>query len=207
MKGRESHYGRGKSRRIYLSSEYNIKKLHELYNKSVEKKFQVNYKFFSRIFNTDFNIGFGTPATDVCGFCMRHQSGLHLCKDDQEKIQLMTNLRLHKLRAKQFYALMTEEQDGTLSYCFDLQQVQVLPKVPIGDAFYAQQLSFYSFCVTDISSKNPIFYTWLEYQAGRGSVEIGSALFHFLLNAKFSEDIKELRLYSDGCSGQNKTIT
>ncbi|VEN57645.1 unnamed protein product [Callosobruchus maculatus] len=99
---------------------------------------------------------------------------------------------------------MKEEQPNTVSFCFDLQQVQVLPKVPIQDAFYAQQLSFYFFCVTATNCKNPVFYSWMESQAGRGATEISSALLDFLQKTNFAPDIHTLRLFSDGCGGQNK---
>nr|CAH7716416.1 unnamed protein product [Callosobruchus chinensis] len=186
LKGRESHYGRAKSKRIYLSSEYNITILHKLYNDSVEERYKVNYKYFSRIFSNDFNIGFGIPA------------------NQREKQNVMTNLRVHKLRAKQFYSMMKEKPDDGLVFCFDLQQVQAIPRVPISDAFYAQQLSLYVFCITDIPCKQPIFYSWLEHQAGRGATEVGSALYDFLKKTEFPEHIKELTLFSDGCGGQNK---
>ncbi|CAH2011130.1 unnamed protein product [Acanthoscelides obtectus] len=57
LRGHESHYGRGKSRRIYLSSELNIKKLWKMYNHQVQDdSLQTNYKYFSRIFSNKFNI-------------------------------------------------------------------------------------------------------------------------------------------------------
>lgn len=204
LKGHESHYSRAKSRRIYLSSENNITTLWNLYNQSAVENMKVNYKYFSRIFNNNFNIAFGSPATDVCGFCVRTQTSISICKDKTEIDKLRLSLRLHKLRAKQFYNLMNEKPAQTVSYCFDLQQVQVLPKVPIQDAFYAQQLSFYCFCVTDVNTKKPVFYTWMEHQAKRGSAETSSALRDFLNKAEFGPDIKELRLFADGCAGQNK---
>lgn len=204
LKGTESHYGRAKSRRIYLSSEMNISILHKLYNDSVAGEYKVNYKYFSRIFNKEFNIGFGRPATDVCSFCVRHQRLISLEKIPVEKQKLLTNLRVHKLRSKQFHTFLGESPDHTVSVCFDLQQVQVLPRVPIGEAFYAQQLSFYAFCITDISTRNPIFYTWLENQAARGCIEIGSALLDFLRRFDIPPNVSHLRLFCDGCSGQNK---
>lgn len=100
--------------------------------------------------------------------------------------------------------MMKEDCADSVTYCFDLQQVQVLPKAPIQEAFYAQQLSFYAFCVTDIAMKSPVFYTWLEHEAGRGVVEISSALTDFLKKTDFDTDTKHLRLFSDGCGGQNK---
>lgn len=94
-----------------------------------------------------------------------------------------------------------KEASESLSCCFDLQQVQVLPKVPIGDDFYVQ-VSLYSFCITDISSKTTDFYFWLETHAGSGSIKVGSALFNFFM--ELPDHVKELRLYSYGCGGQNK---
>ncbi|CAH1980234.1 unnamed protein product [Acanthoscelides obtectus] len=204
LKGQESHYGRAKSKRIYLSAEYNITILHRLYNDSVEESYKVNYKYFSRIFSNDFNIGFGTPATDVCGFCTRHLNLLSMVNGQREKQTVITNLRVHKLRAKQFFKMMKEKSGDGMAFCFDLQQVQPLPKVPISEAFYAQQLSLYVFCITDITCKRPIFYSWLEHQAGRGATEVGSALYDFLRKAEFPKNLKELTLFSDGCGGQNK---
>lgn len=204
LKGRESHYNRSKSRRIYLDSQYNITVLHKLYNKSVDTEYQVNYKFFSRIFNNAFNIGFGTPASDVCGFCVRHQNQISICKETTEIEKLKLTLKVHKMRGQQFYKLMKDNTENSMSLCFDMQQVQVLPKTPIGDAFYSQQLSFYAFCVTDIACKTPVFYTWLEHQAGRGCTEVGSALYDFFNQMEFPENVTDLRLFSDGCAGQNK---
>nr|CAH7714516.1 unnamed protein product [Callosobruchus chinensis] len=48
LQGNESHYGRNKSRRIYVSSEYNISVLWQLYNKNSPDSLKVNYKYFSR---------------------------------------------------------------------------------------------------------------------------------------------------------------
>ncbi|CAH2001703.1 unnamed protein product, partial [Acanthoscelides obtectus] len=55
--GQESHYNRSKPRRIYLSAELNIKKFWNLYNTQVKDNLQqVNYKYFSRVFNNKFNL-------------------------------------------------------------------------------------------------------------------------------------------------------
>ncbi|KAF2887914.1 hypothetical protein ILUMI_18259 [Ignelater luminosus] len=180
LKGKESHCSRAISRRIYLSSEMNITTLHKLYNDSVTKQYKVNYKFFSRLFNNDFNIKFGNLATDVCGFCKRHQNQISISKDKTEQQKLVTNLRIHKLRAKQFYKLLSENTENAITFCFDLQQVQDLLRVSISEALYAQQLSFNAFCVTDVTTRHPVFYTWTENQASRGCVEIGFALLDFV---------------------------
>lgn len=55
----------GKSCRTYLFSEYKIAKQTKMFNEVMEPRVKVNY-FFSRVFNSEINIGFVTPATDVC---------------------------------------------------------------------------------------------------------------------------------------------
>ncbi|CAH2101231.1 unnamed protein product [Euphydryas editha] len=68
----------------------------------------------------------------------------------------------------------------SLTFCFDLQQVQPLPRTPIQDAFYARQISLYNFCVVPMDSRKPKFYQWSEDISGRGFVEVGTALLHYL---------------------------
>ncbi|KAF2881233.1 hypothetical protein ILUMI_24938 [Ignelater luminosus] len=64
--------------------------------------------------------------------------------------------------------LLNENLENAITFCFDLQQVQSMPRVPISKTFYAQQLLFYAFCVTDVTTRHPVFYTWTENQAFRG---------------------------------------
>lgn len=54
-----------------------------------------------------------------------------------------------------------------------------------------------------MTSRNPTFYSWTENLAGRGSEQIGSALLNYLDPLELKE-IKVLRLFCDGCGGQNK---
>lgn len=74
-----------------------------------------------------------------------------------------------KVGAKQFNLLMQEEEANSVMFCFDLQQVQNLPKLPVQETFYSLQIAFYSFCIVDIPTKNPNFYVWTENISGRGS--------------------------------------
>src|SRR5258705_13669129 len=160
-------------------------------------------KIFRQIFVRDFNIGFRAPFTDVCSFCEKISHEIRI-KQGKDKVQAMIEKRVHKLRATAFYTSIKSKPDDTRTYCFDLQQVQPLPKVPIQEQFYSRQISFYAFVCVDVSSVDPTFYTWTEIQAGRGPNEIGSALLHFLCHETNLDVVKHLRLFCDGCGGQNK---
>lgn len=96
---------------------------------------------------------------------------------------------------------MNEKLENSAVFCIDMQQVQPLPTLAIGEAFYLRQLSLYNICVTDIQTKNPIFYTWCENLASRGSVEVGSALYDFLSHQSFPQNcstFKTLRRWMYG---------
>lgn len=111
---------------------------------------------------------------------------------------------MHTKSAKAFYESMRNPPENSYTFCFDLQQVQPLPRTPINDSFYSHQVSLYNFCCVDIKAKMPTFYVWTEDQAGRGAEEIGSALYHHLNSLTLTPDINTLRLFCDGCGGQNR---
>ncbi|GBM58495.1 hypothetical protein AVEN_212751-1 [Araneus ventricosus] len=116
----------------------------------------------------------------------------------------MTEKRIHKLTANAFYSIMKEDTDeSVVSLCFDLQQIQQLPKTNIQDAYYLKQFNFYSLSITILDGLNSTFYTWAEELGGKGSTELSSAL-HCHLKKMDLEGKKTLRLFSDGCIAQNK---
>nr|CAH7714163.1 unnamed protein product [Callosobruchus chinensis] len=47
-------------------------------------------------------------------------------------------------------------------------------------------------------------HTWLESESAKSSNEIASAVYSTLENLEISDEIWELKLVSDGCTGQNK---
>ncbi|KAK4882697.1 hypothetical protein RN001_006016 [Aquatica leii] len=158
---------------------------------------------FRSVFLNDFNIGFSSPASDVCSKCTRLKEQVKHTKDVEKRKNLIKEYRIHRKRANTFYELSKEKPDNSITFCFDLQQVQPLPRTPIGDAFYSHQISWYAFCCVSMSSRHPTFYVWTEDLAGRGATQIGSALLQHLENLNY-KDINLIRLFCDGCGGQNK---
>lgn len=76
----ESHYCRGKNiHRQYLSSDLSIKKLWD-------PNLQVKYDYFRYIFDSDYNIGFGAPATNCCSTCISLKGEIKVTKDTDKKI-------------------------------------------------------------------------------------------------------------------------
>lgn len=209
LKGIETHYCRSKTtHRVYLSSDLNITKLLRLYNKTFPEN-QVKRTLFRKIFCTEYNIGFGCPATDACSTCLSLTERLKRSASETVKNSLMIEKRVHKLKAKSFYKKLQEERADRKILSFDCQKNLANPKVPDQSAYFSRQLNTYNFTIIEGSSKcritpaNTFIYTWMEHEHCKSSNEIASALFHCLQNLNYSQ-IKEIRLMADGCGGQNR---
>lgn len=211
FKGQDSHYCRSKSaNRIYLAPELSIRKMWRMYNAARDEDLRVKQSFFRHIFNTKYNIGFGNPRTDVCSTCIELSERIKTEKDASKKSELMVEKRLHRLRYKTFYKILQDENENIQTISFDCQKNQPIPKVPDQSAYYSRQINFYHFAIVVGNSKakldknNIHSYYWDESSHSKGSNEIISAVYDFLKSFEFGDQIKILRVVSDGCAGQNK---
>lgn len=210
----EAHYTRGKSSiRRYLPSTLNITKMAKMYNKEKETEnpdLKVKVNFFRRIFNTCFNLGFGTPRTDMCSTCLSLKERIKRESNVDQKQQLRVEYALHRKRAKAFYMLLRETDPKMITISFDCQKNQPLPKVPDQSAYYSRQLYIYNLTFVQGSSKseqnpsNVFMYTWTEDEFRKGSKEVASMLYHRLCNTHIPREVEVMRLVCDGCGGQNK---
>ncbi|KAJ8884382.1 hypothetical protein PR048_016239 [Dryococelus australis] len=63
FKGRQSHYSRKNSERVYLPDTLNINRMYEIHK-----------EYYSKIVNTRFSIAFGYPRNDTCSSCDKYQA-------------------------------------------------------------------------------------------------------------------------------------
>lgn len=211
----ESHYTREKSKRQYLQSDCTVRKLWRSYNNQdgLEENLKVKYSYFRNIFVTDYNVSCCTPATDKCSRCIQLQEMIKMAKSPNEKKSFMIPLRVHKLRAKAFFNALKEDLDTQVSYSFDCQKNLVLPKIPDQLCYFSRQFYVYNFTICEGSSRskqtkeNTFIYTWTELQSKKGSNEIVSCVHDRLLNTNFTNNHNRIRLFADGCGGQNKNST
>lgn len=145
---RESHYGREKSHKFYLSPELNIKIMHQLYLKKYENhnyellqqgenvKPLITYDYFFRYFKENFNYSFGRSRTDTCKKCDLLDNKLKSTLDEEEKNALKAEKEVHLKKSEWFYRSLREhtkeaqENEEVEVLCFDFQQNSPLPKVP-----------------------------------------------------------------------------
>ncbi|CAG5046127.1 unnamed protein product [Parnassius apollo] len=169
----------------------------------------VKKSYFRAIFNQDFNLGFGNPRTDVCSKCIELNGKIKMENDQEKQKDLMIEKRVHKLRAKAFFQLLQEKSDDMITFSFDCQKNNPLPKVPDQSTYYSRQIYLYNFTIVQGSSKDHLnkdttyAYLWTENEFSKTSNQIASAVYDRLNKTNF-EGINTVRLIADGCGGQNK---
>ena len=112
-------------------------------------------KFCQEIFNTKFNISFGSTKSDTCNRCDLLLTSLKTEIDEQKLWNWLLELQQHKAKFGYNNNLKSEKelatQDPTISLIsFDLQQVLPTPYTNV--VVYKRQLSVYSLGVAEVAT-------------------------------------------------------
>lgn len=75
------------------------------------------------------------------------------------------------------------------------------PKGPAGEIFYLRKLSVYNLTIYNLGNQDVLCDLWDETQGKRGANEISSCIYNYILQ---HNNIKEVKMMSDGCGGQQK---
>ena len=175
------------------------------------------YKY-SEIFNKHYNINIMSPKIDVCGTCEKLKQDIAIAKKNNDhdlEVKLQQQLTTHEDAAKLAYLSMSRMKDKDywnpeewLCICIDLQQTHMLPKTNWNANWYKRKCPMYNFCICDLQQKEePYFYLWEEFNGGKGSAEIFTAIDMYLREYVYcnpERTQKKLRIVADNCGGQNK---
>lgn len=123
-----------------------------LYNDQALPDYDFSRGLFRLVFNTSFNIGFGSPRTDACSNCLQFSETLKMEKDPRARVEIMPQVRIHKLRAAAFFTYLKEGREDLITLNFDCQKNLPLPKIPDQATYYERQLYIYNFTVVVGSS-------------------------------------------------------
>lgn len=204
-----SHYTRNQTDSKFLSSELNLAKMYRLYKRKYESENPVGNSTYKKIFYQDFNLRFKVPKKDTCLKCdvyiakIKSSSGPerlmieewhrdHLELADQLRKQMNADLELAKVN------------DKVETLPFDMEKILQIPKIPTSIMYYKRQLNMYNLGIHVGSRGKGIFNIWLEFEASKGTQEVGSSLKKFI--ETIGHPVTTLILWSDSCGGQNRSI-
>lgn len=207
---KETHYG-GRPKK-YLDARLDVNKMHSLFlSKHPELENIVKYNFYYMYFKENFDYSFGRPQVDVCCTCESLGNKLRdPGMSDNAKRNVSAQLMIHKRRAKKFYNFMSEagkdNDPETVAICFDFMQNLPLPHIPVQEVFYMRQLWVNNFCIHNLKTNDAKMYVYHEGVANKSPDEVCSFLFDYI-KKEIPDNVKHLKLFSDGPYGQNKNHT
>nr|CAI5833493.1 unnamed protein product [Callosobruchus analis] len=161
-----SHYSNKEFK--YLSSELNLKIMYNLF-KEQNPDINVSYPYYTRYFRENFSLRFGRPQIDVCATCQTLNNKIkdqHL--NETAKRTAVAELMVHKRRSNKLYLKLKNESmrdANVLALASDFMQNIQLPKTPVGDVFYYQQLTVSIFCIHNLKDNKAKMYIYHEGEA------------------------------------------
>ncbi|CAH1110932.1 unnamed protein product [Psylliodes chrysocephalus] len=127
-----------------------------------------------------------------------------------EKKDVITEQRVHKLKAKAFFNLLKSPPENVAVFSFDCEKNLPLPKLPDQASYFTQQINYYNFTVvrgsstTSLVPENVYSYVWTEVDFAKNSNSTASAVWDALVKSSFLGEIDTIHLFADGCGRQNK---
>ena len=194
-----SHSRKKNPNRKYLQCDLSISKMYAMYKREAIDPVKEN--IYSRVFVTDFNLGFGSPRSDTCSTC-----------DEFKANETAIDIFNHKKDYEEGYRLMTEDREEALRtpginfVTFDLEKCLPLPKLTTGIVYYKRQINLYNMDIhiCNVPTNNGFMHIWPENLAGRGASQVGSCLLTFSEWSTIVPGV--LNVWSDSCAGQNKNF-
>jgi hypothetical protein len=202
----DSHYCRQSSEKQYLDSNLNISEMYRLYvSKCNEMQIQpVQESMYRYIFQNEFNLGFHVPKKDACDSCTAYNvmvTAGTITEAKQAEHDAHMRRKDQARKEKEVDKIANPEEKVVAA--FDLEQVLTCPRLTVGSAYYMRKLNVYNLTIWEMQSHQGYCYIWNESEANRGSNEIATCVWKWLLE-KDHQGVKNIVLYSDTCGGQNR---
>ncbi|KAL9977051.1 hypothetical protein ACROYT_G014414 [Oculina patagonica] len=155
-----------------------------------------------RVFNTEFNLGFGLPRTDTCGRCDELALAIKV-SSGEERQELIQEQKEHQVEAQAGYkSKHNQKEAATQSWSgkkrvlgpqnkplsidavdlitFDCEQNLPTLNLHHSDVFYARQFWVYNFGIHDCVANQGYMMMWAENVAKCDSSAVVSCLDTFL---------------------------
>lgn len=146
----ESHYVRKETSREFIDGGLTIAEMHRNYceKRSAAKQIPVTYDYYSKIFNTKFNIGFFVPKKDQCDLCESYKNSSENEKKEIER-KYFQHLEEKNLSREEKGRDKKKGEAGEISLAiYDLQAVLPVPVGYTSAFFYKSRLNCYNFTVS-----------------------------------------------------------
>ncbi|GFO32251.1 DNA repair protein rhp54 [Plakobranchus ocellatus] len=190
----ESHYYRHSTQRRYLEADLSLQMMHRLYAEG--RPNALSLTSYKTSFYSEYNIGFHKPKKDVCDFCSTHLQAIKVDPNINQEAYLQHRKGIDTIRqSKKSIKRRVRQTNDEAGATFDLEEVLPTPKSNESCLYYKRKLNTYNLTVFDFDDVQARNFVWNERQAKRGSNEIASCVYKYLLN-KAAEGKRKVYLFS-----------
>ena len=157
---------------------------------------------FTELFH-ELNLSLYQPKKDQCDTCCGYEAGSNVDEETyQEHLRRKTEAQAAKAADKDL-AL----NDPSLKVVtMDLQSLLICPKLKASSLYYKMKLSCHNFTIFYLSNQKVMNYFWHESE-GELTVNCFASCVIDYLNSINTNVVKEVIIYSDGCTYQNRNAT
>ncbi|CAH2986745.1 unnamed protein product [Chilo suppressalis] len=195
-----SHYCRQSSTKQYLEPLLQSKS--QLYKLYVEYASSASMPVASRKLFLDIlaeqNIALFQPKKDACDYCSSYKAGNVREEDYQRHIQLKNLARSEKTNDKE---LAKCGKIHTLTA--DLQAVKLCPSLSASALYFKTKLAVHNFTVYNLGTNEVTCYWFDETACDLKATTYASFFVDYLRNL-LSENLKDVVIWTDGCTAQNR---
>ena len=142
-------------------------------------------------------VGIHQPKKDKCRICVaggRNEVDADVLAGHTAEKIAVNNYHLERQK---------DETPGTVVCSMDLQKVLATPHGKSMLFGYSRKYAVYNETIYESREKRGICYLWGECDAKRGSNEVASVLYNYLVG-KDTGETRNVFVFCDSCSGQNK---
>lgn len=197
-----SHYCRKSSMKLYLEPIIQSKReLYRLYEKDAkDKSHRVgSRKLFEDVLSEE-NISIFQPKKDECDLCCAHKVGNISEEDYQMHISRKNLARNEKSQDKE------RAKKGEIHvFTADLQAVKLCPHLKASALYFKTKLAVHNFTVYNLGNDDVVCY-WFDETAADLKASTYATFYVNYLKRILNENPKDVVIYSDGCTSQNRNV-
>ncbi|XP_045484411.1 uncharacterized protein LOC123689220 [Pieris rapae] len=195
-----SHYCRKSSQKLYLEPIIQSKAhLYRLYVKRANSLSSpvAGRKFFADLLSQQ-NISLFKPKKDECDTCCAHKAGN--LSDEEHKIHLALKTAARQEKNKDKEAAIKGEVHAITA---DMQAVMLCPYLNASALYFKTKLCVHNFTVYNLSNHQAMCYWFDETVTDLRATTYASFFVAYITNL-LENDPKEVIIYTDGCTAQNR---
>ena len=197
----KSHYCRKHTTKLYLEPSFRgMSELYRAYTEYCSKTNDTSVASITTLRNTfrEKNLSFYKPRKDRCDICTQFEENNLDDASYRKHIQMKDQARAEKDKAK------FSDDSNVAVLAVDLEAVLLAPNLQASSFYFKTKLACHNYTIFNLHTNLAACYFWHEGEGDLSADALASCLLHYLTTNEHCIRAKEIIIYSDGCTYQNR---